>query len=220
MKSERLRAGVIGGLFLTATAMGVLTMLLIGPLLSEPDLLAAFHAQAGAVRLAVLMDLVMAASVVAIAVAFHPLVKGAGPSLALGFVAARLSEGIFLALAPIGWLGLLLLGPEYVAGPVPAQHLVTLSQLLAKISETVFSLGGEVAFGASAVLLNLLLWRSRLVPRFLSLWGGVGGALILAKGGMLVLGMAPGLLEVVLTLPIALNEMVLALWLIARGVRA
>jgi hypothetical protein len=58
-----------------------------------------------------------------------------------------------------------------------------------------------------------LLYRSKLIPRWLSVWGLIGAALVLAVG---VLGMF-GHSAMILWLPLAVNEMVLAVWLIVKG---
>jgi hypothetical protein len=68
-------------------------------------------------------------------------------------------------------------------------------------------------YGLGALILNYLLYQSELVPRWLSVWGLVGGALMLAMGVLRLFGRP----VMFLALPIVLNEMVLAVWLIAKG---
>ena len=82
-----------------------------------------------------------------------------------------------------------------------------------------YVISGQVVFSVSALILNYLLFRSRLVPRFISVWGLIGGVLILAGGilGMFDLFAEAAVLETVIFLPIAVQEMVLAVWLIVKG---
>jgi hypothetical protein len=61
--------------------------------------------------------------------------------------------------------------------------------------------------------LNYALYQSELVPRWLSVWGLVGGALILAMGLLRLFGYP----VIFLAIPIILNELVLAIWLIVKG---
>ncbi|MGA8427979.1 MAG: DUF4386 family protein [Candidatus Dormiibacterota bacterium] len=64
-----------------------------------------------------------------------------------------------------------------------------------------------------------LFYRSRLVPRWLSVWGLAGTALG-AVAGLLVLFRVTGYMaapQVVLNVPIGVNEIVLAIWLLVRG---
>jgi Domain of unknown function (DUF4386) len=65
-------------------------------------------------------------------------------------------------------------------------------------------------------------YRSRLIPRWLSGWGLAGTALG-AVAGLLVLFRVTGYMsapQVALNLPIGVNEMVLAIWLLVRGFRS
>jgi hypothetical protein len=70
--------------------------------------------------------------------------------------------------------------------------------------------------------LNAILWRTRLVPRVISGWGILGAALLLLGSLLnslaLLPDLSPVLFELLLTMPIAVQEMVLAVWLIAKGV--
>jgi hypothetical protein len=60
---------------------------------------------------------------------------------------------------------------------------------------------------------RILLYQSRLVPRWLSAWGLVGAALYVVPP----LGSMFGLSLGVLMAPLAVQEMVMAVWLIAKG---
>jgi len=64
-----------------------------------------------------------------------------------------------------------------------------------------------------------VLYRSRLVPRWLSGWGLVGATLVTVAGLLVMLDLAVplGTTQAILAIPIAVQEMVLAVWLIARG---
>ena len=67
----------------------------------------------------------------------------------------------------------------------------------------------------------LVLYRSKLIPRFISAWGFIAAALLLV-GSVLIMfdafaGISESGLELIFALPIAVNEMVLAVWLIVKG---
>ncbi len=202
--SDRKTAVIAGLFFILATAMGVGVAVLLAPLLGAEAPLPAVQANAGLVRLATLMDIVMAGAVIAIAVVLYPVLARSHKALAAGYLMARTVEGLLLALGGMAWLGLLT-ASEAQAGLLMAQ------------STALFALGAEVTFGVTALVLNTVLFQARLVPRWLSLWGLVGGGLILALGVIKVLGLPYGAVEAALTAPIALNEMVLAVWLIVKG---
>ena len=71
----------------------------------------------------------------------------------------------------------------------------------------------QFPYGLGVLILNYALYQSELVPRWLSVWGLVGGALILAMGFLRMFGRP----VIYLSIPIILNELVLAVWLIVIG---
>ena len=74
--------------------------------------------------------------------------------------------------------------------------------------------GTYTAFALPALILNFLLYQSKLVPRWLSSWGFVGAALVFANFLLESFGNDP--IEI-LYIPIAVQEMVFAVWLIVKG---
>lgn len=90
--------------------------------------------------------------------------------------------------------------------------------LLLAVDQWAFLLGPGITFAITALILNTLFYRSQLVPRFLSIWGLVGAILLLAADLLAIFGLnTASTLFVLLILPIGLNEMVLAVWLIVKG---
>ena len=93
-----------------------------------------------------------------------------------------------------------------------ATHFQTSGALLLALKEWA-SIPEQFPYGLDVLILNYVFYQSELIPRWLSGWGLVGGALILAMGFLRMFGH-----EVVfLAIPIVLNELVLALWLIIMG---
>ena len=78
---------------------------------------------------------------------------------------------------------------------------------------------GVLAFCTGATLYYLIFYRSRLIPRWLSVWG-LAGTMLCLTADLLVLFQSITMLsstQVVLSLPIGVQEMVLAVWLIVKG---
>ena len=113
----------------------------------------------------------------------------------------------------ICWLLLLTVSQEYVkAGAPDASHFQTLGTLLLKadgqtsgITSIVFSLG--------ALMIYYVFYQSKLIPRWLSAWGIIAAIPYLAEGLITVFGTKLEILD----MPLALQEMVMALWLIVKG---
>ena len=71
-------------------------------------------------------------------------------------------------------------------------------------------------YGLGALILNIVLYQSELIPRWLSVWGLIGATLLLAMGFLRMFGHP----VIYLAIPLILNEMVLAVWLIVIGVNS
>ncbi len=209
--STRTTARTIGALFVLATATAIAGGLLVAPT-EEADALTAAAAAPGAVVTGVLLELVLVLSVVGIGAVAYPVLRREDPGLALGYAATRLLEGVLLLAATLSSVVVLELGRDGVAD---SGGLVA---LLVETRSSSYLLGALVMLGVSTVVFNALLLRGRLVPRWLSTWGLVAGVLIATRGVVELSGVEPSaLLQAVLAAPIALQEMVLAGWLIVRG---
>jgi hypothetical protein len=166
---------------------------------------------------AALFQILAAFTSAAIAVTLYPVLRRYAAGMALGAVAFRTIEGVFYAVSAAGTMLLVSLSDQLGAG-VPADATADLVRGLRSSAGCV----GVLAFYTGATLYYLAFYRSHLIPRWLSVWGLAGTALGLV-GGLLVLFQAIGTLsgaQVALNLPIAVQEMVLAVWLIVKGFSA
>jgi hypothetical protein len=93
-----------------------------------------------------------------------------------------------------------------------ASYFQTSGALLLALKEWV-SIPEQFPYGLGALFLNYMFYHSELVPRWLSVWGLVGSILIIAMGLLRLFGRP----VVLLAIPIVLNELVLAVWLIVIG---
>jgi hypothetical protein len=200
----------VGVLFVVASVTAIVGGSLILPI--EDGLQAAAAAEAE-VAAGVILEFVLVLSVVGIAVLLYPVLRPHGEGLALGYVAARILEAVLLLAAAMGARVVLALAVVEGTANAEAQAGLALAN-----REWTYLAGSLLFFGVSAVILYSLLYRGRLVPAWLSLWGLIGGILIAALGAVEVGGIAvPGEVHGLLVAPIGLNEMVLAIWLIVRG---
>jgi hypothetical protein len=171
------------------------------------------------VILGVLLDLINCAAVVAIPIMLFSIFKKHNKALALGYVGARIIESVTIIAGHIILLSLLTLSQEFVQAAAPdASYFQTLGTLLLAISDWSWLLGVEIVFPIGALILNYLLFQSKIVPRFISIWGLIGAILLLVSGFLSMFGLSHTIaISIFLTVPIALNEMVLAVWLIGKG---
>jgi hypothetical protein len=223
MDSSRKTAIVVGVLFIMATAAPIisavpLSVVPLGFLGTEgdPDYLTAISAHENQVLIGALLWLTMTASVVAIPIVMFPILRKHNEGLALGYVGARVFEGFFDAINVLSLLLLLSLSREFAAAGTPAaSHFQTSGALLLAAIDW-GSLLLDLAWLLSVPVFNYVLYQSRLIPRWLSAWGLIGGVLWLATWPVRMFGLGPPMIEI-FALPIAAQEMVLAVWLIVKG---
>ncbi|MGE5601925.1 MAG: DUF4386 domain-containing protein [Nitrososphaerales archaeon] len=219
MNTYRTNAIIAGVLYIIGTVAGVLSRVLSQSLGAAADPLAAAAANANQVIVASLCVMVMCLALAMVPVVLYPVLRRHSEVLALGYVVFRGGlETVAGLLTPIAWLLLVALGQLHVQGPdAGASSLQTAAALLwepgavSSILSIVFCLG--------AAMFYTVLYRSRLVPRWLSVWGLAGLLPYLAAAFMV---MFAGLDEksssaTLMYLPLAVQEMVLAVWLIVKG---
>jgi len=215
MDSYRKTAIIVGVLFIAATVTSAVGGLLIASVILAPEDLANVSENENQVIVGVLLELTWAASAVGITVLMFPILKKHNEGLALGYVGARIFEGFIATIGAIGALLLISLSQEFVKAVAPdATYFQALTALLLAARDWAWWVGPMLVFALSALIFNYLLYQSKLIPRWLSGWGFIGGALLLAEG---LVGMFDLTISAFLSAPIAVQEMVLAAWLIVKG---
>jgi hypothetical protein len=212
--TSRKTAIIVGVLYIVGTVAGVLSLVFAGSILNDPDYLIKISANENQIVIGSLLVLTMGLSLAMMSIMLFPNLKKHNEALALGVVVFRgaLEAVIYIAVA-ISWLLLLTVGQEYVkAGAPDASYFQTLGTLLLKSSDQIGSIL-DIVFSLGALMIYYLFYQSQLVPRWLSVWGLIGAILYLASGLFAMFSVDMGILEA----PLALQEMVLAVWLIVKG---
>ena len=213
MNSYRKTAIIVGVLFIIATVLSLISSTLIGSIIDVPDYLVNVSANENQVIIGVLLLLAAALSVILIPAMLFPILKQHNEGISLGYFGFRIIEAVTLIVDGFSYLLLITLSREYVnAGAPVASYFQTSGALLLGAHNWAFPLN-PIVFGLGALMFYYLLYQSKLIPRWLSGWGFIGAILVLALG---LLGMFGDIL-VFLALPIAVQEMVLAAWLIVKG---
>ena len=211
-------ARIMGVVYLVGTVAGILSRVLTAPALGIEDVLFGVAANSSQIVLAALLVITMGMALALVPVAAYPVLKQHDEILALGYVVLRGAlEGAAYMSIVVSWLLLLPLSRAYQAGTTDAAHFQALAGTLLETPElgavlmVVFSLGG--------FMLYALLYKSRLAPRWLSVWGLLAILMNLVAGLLVMFGVFSPISEAstFLQVPIFLQEVVLALWLIVKG---
>jgi hypothetical protein len=211
-------ARITGVLFIIATAASLLSVAFLGSV-GSPDYLTQVAAHEGQVTVGVLVRFIAAFASAAIAISLYPVLRRHRQGLALGAVGFRIIEGVFYTLGAVSVLLLLTLSQEFVKTGAGDSTYFSQSGTLLKAFDDWAGLAGIFAFYVGGLLYYRVFYQTRLIPRWLAAWGA-GGVILGAAAALLVLfgvtgSMSP--VQIALNAPIGLQEMVLAVWLIAKG---
>jgi hypothetical protein len=223
MVTYRGNAIAVGILLIGCTAAAILSAVSLGSMLGGPDDLAQLAGNGGRVVVTALIEFVWAVTAAGIAIGLYPVLRRYSPSLALGAVAGRMVEGMLILVGTSSLLALLTLGQASVAaGSAAASSYQVAGNALLAVRDWVDGFAMSLAFLAGALMYYVVLYRSRLVPRWLSVWGLV--AVVLSVVATLYAGFTQELgfstVNDVLSIPMFAQEMVLAVWLIVKGFNA
>jgi hypothetical protein len=167
----------------------------------------------------VILWLIAATSAVATSFMLFPILRRHIESLAMGYVVLRTFENVFYVVGALVLLTILTVSQKYVSGAVDVSYYQVLGTLLLELRHWAVLIGTLIFAGLGGMTLNYVLYQSKLIPRWLSLWGFIGAALIVLYGLFGIFGLATSLNSIftLLAMPIFVQEMVFAVWLIFKG---
>jgi len=211
----------VGVLFIVATVANVVGGLAFTePILENADYLVKVTESQNGVLVGALLLIASAFASAGIAIFLYPILRKHDEGLALGSVGFRIIEGVSYLAAAVCVLSILSLGQEYVTrGMVNTPYFQTLGNLLLAVRDWTGNIVGVMSFCIGALSYYVVFYRSRLIPRWLSLWGIVGIILLFPSVLLVMFSLisALGAIQAIMALPIAVQEMVLAVWLIVKG---
>jgi hypothetical protein len=218
MNSSR-RAARLAGAFFLISYFGVFTgMALSGPYLDAPDYLATIYPNRSQVILGEFLWLLNDAAIVGIAVVLFPILKRHSETLALGYVCNRVIEAATLIVGKISALSLITVSQDFIAAGAPDTPYFQAVGASAMGARYWASQVNVVFFISGGLILYSLLYQSKLLPRFIPIWGFIAVAALIAANVFPVPDLTEGFHPAqLLFFPIMLNELFLGIWLIVKG---
>jgi hypothetical protein len=210
-------ARMVGALFLISNATFLLgSFALVEPILSDPEYLSLASANSNQIILGSLLEIANAFAYVGIAVLMFAVFRGRYTAMAIWYVAMRVIEFVMQTLSDLSPLKLVAVSEEFVnAGAPAAASFQAAGTLLLSEREWAFQMV-SIALVGGALVLYTMMYRTNLIPRFISIWGFIAAILVLATVLLDIFGIELGSLEF-LGLLMLLNELFLGLWLIIKG---
>jgi Domain of unknown function (DUF4386) len=220
MNSNRKTAKIVGVLFILAAVTAVIGLNLYNPILNGPDYLLKGSEHANQVILGAVMELILVVSAVGTATTMFPLLRQYNETIALWHVCFRFLEAIIITIGVISVLSLLTLSQEFVAAGAPDPSSFHSSGIILQaIHDWTFMLGPLFMLGINTVMYSYIFYKTKLVPRFISILGMTGASCVFICSLFVMFGVFPQISfwGAVLAVPVAANEMILALWLLVKG---
>ena len=225
MNTYRKNAVMTGVLYFLGTVFGVSGALIGGEVLTSlisnkplvgVDILVLAAANSSRLTASAFLTFLMGISLVAMTVFLYPVLRKASKELAMGMVLFRGAlEGIFYFLSTLIILTLIAIGNEYIATGADSSVLQTIGNLLYQF-ENIKGPASSIIFLIGAMCIYIPFYRTRLIPRWISVWGFVAVVASLASALLNFFHVDNGIgfyLEMVM-FP---QELVMAVWLIAKG---
>jgi len=214
---------MVGVFFIIGTVAGALSVVVGDRVLGEANVLGAAAADETSLTAGALLVLAMGFPLAMIPVLLYPLFRRDNQILAMGAVLFRgvLEAVAYMALAALMFITAAV-GREYAAAGSPTDSYFDLwGGVLLEAMDWVEVLLAMV-FSLGAMMLGWLFYRTRIIPRWLALWGFFGAILYFVAPLIVMFDIQN--LELSLTTPVgwllgplAIQEMLFAVWLIVKG---
>ena len=220
MNSNRDIAIFVGVLYILAAVTAIIGFALYQPILNDPEYIIKGSANETQVIWGAFNELILAFSIIGISVMMYPIVNKENENIAIGYVCFRIVEAILIIIGIISLLSIVTLSQEFVTSVAPnASSYLIAGKLLVILHNWTFLFGPNLALGPSTLMMSYFLYDSKLVPRFISVMGLVGGTLILACALLVMFGvfLQVSIWGAIFAIPVFAYEMSLAVWLIVKG---
>ena len=144
--------------------------------------------------LVMISDVISGLAVIGIAAIMFPFYKRSNKKLSLSYLLLKFLEGTLM-----------------IAGGI-----LFLNNSLQFMREWIYNGIHLWTFIISGFIFYYLLYKTKLVPRFIAVWGAIAIFVLLVKTAFMIVGLSYPILDVMLILIIT-NELILAIWLMVKG---
>ena len=220
MKTNNNSANAAGILFILAAVAAMIGRILYSPILNDTEYIIKGTAHETQIAWGVFFEILTAFAVIGTPIALFPVLKKYNQSMAIATVSFRLLEGTMIILGILCLLTIITLSHEFAKDihPDTATYLFAAKSFMA-LHKWTFLYGPNLALGPSTFMTGYLLYKSKLVPRFISILGMIGGPMIFMCAILVTFGLFPqlSLWGGLLAMPVFVYEMSLAIRLLTKG---
>lgn len=220
MNSNRKTAIIAGILILIGMVAGMLSIV---PSVESPDYLTEVFANQNQVLSGAFFQFTLVPIYIGFALVLYPIIRKYNKSLAIGFVSFRIIAGVFQIVGVIALSIFILLSQRFLESTASdLLYLHFFGDALKLGRDLANHVGVMLATGLGNLILFYMFYKTKLIPRWLSSWGLIGNTLAMLASFLILFR----LIDVItphfigLTIPLVLQEIVLAIWLIVKGFNA
>ncbi|MBB3110093.1 hypothetical protein FHS18_002160 [Paenibacillus phyllosphaerae] len=220
MNSNQRTAKLVGVFFIVAAVTAVMGLALYDPILNGPDYLIHGAEHGNRIVLGAVMELLLVVSAIGTATTMFPILRRYNETIALWHLCFRFLEAIVITIGVVSVLSLLTLSREFVAnGAADGSVFQPAGTLMLAIHDWTFMLGPLFMLGINTIMYSYIFYRTKLVPRFIPILGMTGAVSVFVCALLVMFGVIEQISTWggILAVPVAANEMILAVWLIAKG---
>lgn len=214
INTYRATARIIGIIYVLGFVVGIGGEMLIKSVLSTPNHLSILSASSMTVAIGALLWMMAVAWDALHGVLMFPILKLHSGRIAIGYLAFRIMDATFIAIMVLFILLQIPLATEYLKAVAPVtNYLQSLSAVFTQGSLYAYNIG-MMTLGIAGLMLCYTLYKAKLIPRILAIWGLVGYAIIFIGMASEIMGSGLGLAS---SLPGGLWELFIGFWLIFKG---
>lgn len=217
MNPLKSKVKLAGLLIILGMVAGILS---ISPAIDSPAYLTGAAAGSNRVIISALFQFVLFITYLGFVLLLYPVLKRYNKSLALGFLSFRITAGVILILGIVILLSILALSQEFVKSPSENSMVFeALGNVLKITRDYINHVFMVLTLGMGNLMLYTLLFKAKLIPGWISVWG-ISGTVLSVLASVLLLFKIVDVITpeyLVLNVPTALFEIVFGFWLIFKG---
>ena len=216
--SYKKNAIIIGILFIIATAFLFVGGSFYGPVLDMPDYLQVAYPNRISAIIGMLIEFSCILAIPLIPVFAYPVLRKHSETLALAYIVFRLFEAVLFMLVDITKLSLIKVSQLYLAAESSTVGLIeNIGATIQGWNEWAWVFY-VLIFGFGALIFYVALHQSKLLPRWISIWGLIAIVMMMTSALLAMFGVElPDAIFGLLVVQIGVQEMVMAVWLIVKG---
>lgn len=214
------RSRAIGWFFIAATISAIIGLKLYDPVLTANDFVVAASNHYTQIVFGAVNELVLVVTAMGTGIMLYPVLKRYDEDMATGYLCFRILEVVFIMIGIVSVLGALSVSQLYINGVIANKNAAQIMMLgFIGVHKWVFILGPNFILALNTFIYSYVFYQAEIIPKNLSGMGLLASCMIMVAAILEMFGVIEqmSLCGIVLALPIALYELILAVWLLMKG---